>query len=289
MKAIYGEAGLATFYTGYWTTVAREIPFSFIQFPIFEGLKKAWRGAAAPSRSRRARSSRLPSPARAPRRPSRQTASEDAPPPAALSTRARAFPPRRHAGVGHHADAGRHLRLDLRRDLVGGDHAARRGQDAHDARQQERRGRARPSDTPERPAPVGGPASMGAPPRRVARGRGACDVGGGSDRSGPGASPRAHARRRPEGVTRLSPCPGEPYVGTLNSLRTIAAEEARRTSPPASPPASPPTRARAPARAPARARARAPAQPPRLQLTRRRSTGRVRRASWPSSRASGRA
>lgn len=44
MKAIYGEAGLATFYTGYWTTVAREIPFSFIQFPIFEGLKKAWRG-----------------------------------------------------------------------------------------------------------------------------------------------------------------------------------------------------------------------------------------------------
>ena len=31
MKAIYAEAGLLTFYTGYWTTVAREIPFSFIQ------------------------------------------------------------------------------------------------------------------------------------------------------------------------------------------------------------------------------------------------------------------
>ena len=42
MRAIYAEAGLATFYTGYWTTVAREIPFSFIQFPIYEGLKKAW-------------------------------------------------------------------------------------------------------------------------------------------------------------------------------------------------------------------------------------------------------
>ena len=43
MKAIYAEAGLLTFYTGYWTTVAREIPFSFIQFPIYEGLKKGWR------------------------------------------------------------------------------------------------------------------------------------------------------------------------------------------------------------------------------------------------------
>ena len=38
---IFAESGLSTFYIGYWTTVAREIPFSFIQFPIYEGLKKA--------------------------------------------------------------------------------------------------------------------------------------------------------------------------------------------------------------------------------------------------------
>lgn len=43
VRAIHAESGIATFYTGYWTTVAREIPFSFIQFPIYEGLKKAWR------------------------------------------------------------------------------------------------------------------------------------------------------------------------------------------------------------------------------------------------------
>jgi len=36
-------AGLSTFFIGYWTTVAREIPFSFIQFPMYEGLKKFWR------------------------------------------------------------------------------------------------------------------------------------------------------------------------------------------------------------------------------------------------------
>ena len=39
------KGGLWTFYTGYWTTVAREIPFSFIQFPMYEGLKKVWRVA----------------------------------------------------------------------------------------------------------------------------------------------------------------------------------------------------------------------------------------------------
>jgi len=38
---IAAENGLATFFIGYWTTVAREIPFSFIQFPIYEGMKKA--------------------------------------------------------------------------------------------------------------------------------------------------------------------------------------------------------------------------------------------------------
>jgi len=39
---IAAENGIATFFTGYWTTVAREIPFSFIQFPMYEGLKKVW-------------------------------------------------------------------------------------------------------------------------------------------------------------------------------------------------------------------------------------------------------
>jgi len=34
--------GLMAFYRGFWTTVAREIPFSFIQFPLYEGFKKAW-------------------------------------------------------------------------------------------------------------------------------------------------------------------------------------------------------------------------------------------------------
>jgi len=35
-------AGLTAFFTGYWTTVAREIPFAFIQFPLYEALKKRW-------------------------------------------------------------------------------------------------------------------------------------------------------------------------------------------------------------------------------------------------------
>jgi solute carrier family 25 S-adenosylmethionine transporter 26 len=39
------EGGHATFYSGFWTTVAREIPFSFIQFPIYERLKKEWAAA----------------------------------------------------------------------------------------------------------------------------------------------------------------------------------------------------------------------------------------------------
>ena len=31
--------GLYGFYRGYWSMIAREIPFSFIQFPLWEGLK----------------------------------------------------------------------------------------------------------------------------------------------------------------------------------------------------------------------------------------------------------
>eukprot|EP00965_Chrysotila_dentata_P202567 6181192-Pleurochrysis_carterae.AAC.4 len=52
MEAVRGiassEAGSASFYRGFWTTVAREIPFSFIQFPLcvaasmYERLKKIW-------------------------------------------------------------------------------------------------------------------------------------------------------------------------------------------------------------------------------------------------------
>jgi len=38
----YRAGGVGAFYTGYATTVAREIPFSFIQFPLYEGFKKAW-------------------------------------------------------------------------------------------------------------------------------------------------------------------------------------------------------------------------------------------------------
>lgn len=34
--------GYRGFYVGYLTTIMREIPFSFIQFPIYEGLKKRW-------------------------------------------------------------------------------------------------------------------------------------------------------------------------------------------------------------------------------------------------------
>lgn len=48
--ATFGEAvsttlkadGVGGFFRGYGTTVMREIPFSFIQFPLWEGLKKSW-------------------------------------------------------------------------------------------------------------------------------------------------------------------------------------------------------------------------------------------------------
>lgn len=38
----YGGGGLRAFYVGYGTTVMREIPFAFIQFPIYERLKWLW-------------------------------------------------------------------------------------------------------------------------------------------------------------------------------------------------------------------------------------------------------
>merc|ERR1712079_223399 len=42
VTSTYRTSGFFGFYAGYGTTVAREIPFAFIQFPIYEGLKKAW-------------------------------------------------------------------------------------------------------------------------------------------------------------------------------------------------------------------------------------------------------
>ncbi|TDH70659.1 hypothetical protein CCR75_001218 [Bremia lactucae] len=39
IRAAEGVAGL---YRGYWSMIAREIPFSFIQFPLWEGLKHQW-------------------------------------------------------------------------------------------------------------------------------------------------------------------------------------------------------------------------------------------------------
>lgn len=36
------SGGVQAFYKGYGTTVMREIPFSFIQFPIYEQFKKSW-------------------------------------------------------------------------------------------------------------------------------------------------------------------------------------------------------------------------------------------------------
>jgi solute carrier family 25 S-adenosylmethionine transporter 26 len=42
VRSIWASGGARAFYTGYWATVAREIPFSFIQFPIYERLKIVW-------------------------------------------------------------------------------------------------------------------------------------------------------------------------------------------------------------------------------------------------------
>lgn len=42
LSATYKSGGLGAFYNGYGTTVAREIPFAFIQFPIYEAFKSQW-------------------------------------------------------------------------------------------------------------------------------------------------------------------------------------------------------------------------------------------------------
>jgi len=42
VSSTYSSGGVRAFYVGYGTTVMREIPFSFIQFPLYEGFKKSW-------------------------------------------------------------------------------------------------------------------------------------------------------------------------------------------------------------------------------------------------------
>jgi len=42
VSSILRNDGVSGFYRGYGTTVAREIPFAFIQFPIYEAFKKTW-------------------------------------------------------------------------------------------------------------------------------------------------------------------------------------------------------------------------------------------------------
>ncbi|GBG26313.1 S-adenosylmethionine mitochondrial carrier protein [Hondaea fermentalgiana] len=63
LRGIMARQGYSGFYTGYWTTVLREIPFSMIQFPLWEALKveigrrrgdgtvHSWESAAAGSAS----------------------------------------------------------------------------------------------------------------------------------------------------------------------------------------------------------------------------------------------
>jgi len=41
-SAIYRAGGLANFWTGFGTMVARDIPFAIIQFPIYESIKAKW-------------------------------------------------------------------------------------------------------------------------------------------------------------------------------------------------------------------------------------------------------
>jgi len=42
LRSIMSTEGIRGFYHGHFATVAREVPFSFIQFPIWERLKKEW-------------------------------------------------------------------------------------------------------------------------------------------------------------------------------------------------------------------------------------------------------
>lgn len=42
LRSILTSEGIAGLYRGYLTTVLREIPFSFIQFPLWEGMKSFW-------------------------------------------------------------------------------------------------------------------------------------------------------------------------------------------------------------------------------------------------------
>lgn len=49
VTSIRAAEGLAGFYRGYFSMIAREIPFSFIQFPLWEGLKVRLKRIVAPS------------------------------------------------------------------------------------------------------------------------------------------------------------------------------------------------------------------------------------------------
>lgn len=42
MKNAYSNEGVLGFYRGFWTTVLRDIPFSMLQLPIWEYLKKEY-------------------------------------------------------------------------------------------------------------------------------------------------------------------------------------------------------------------------------------------------------
>ncbi len=42
VRSTWRAEGIGGFYRGYLTTVAREIPFSLIQFPLWEALKSKW-------------------------------------------------------------------------------------------------------------------------------------------------------------------------------------------------------------------------------------------------------